>query len=99
MAEKLTYEQALAELEEITRSMEEGDLPLEESVRAYKRGMELLKVCRSKLARADAEIRKLEESGEMTALTSSDLRENSAGDEPEEPEPASPGRGDDDIPF
>ena len=39
----IKFEAALAELEQIVRSMEDGQLPLEESISAYRRGSELLK--------------------------------------------------------
>ena len=38
-----TFESALAELEQIVSDMEAGQLPLEKSIAAYKRGAELLK--------------------------------------------------------
>lgn len=41
-----SLEAALAELEKIVSSMEGGQLPLERSLAAYKRGAELLKSCR-----------------------------------------------------
>jgi len=62
MAEKeaLTFEKALEELESIVARMEEGKLPLEESLAAYQRGAELLKFCESKLTDAQARIAVLE---------------------------------------
>ena len=61
-AEKLpvTYEAALAELETLVASMEAGQLPLEESLEAYRRGTELLKFCQTKLADAQQKVRILE---------------------------------------
>ncbi len=44
------YESALAELEAIVADMESGQLPLEASLAAYKRGAELLQFCRQQLA-------------------------------------------------
>ena len=52
----LTFEKALEELENLCRRMEEGKLPLEESLAAYQRGAELIKFCESKLADAQARI-------------------------------------------
>ena len=62
MAEKeaLTFEKALEELESIVARMEEGRLPLEESLTAYQRGAELLKYCETKLNDAQARIAILE---------------------------------------
>ncbi len=51
-----TFEQALAELEAIVARMEDGKLPLEESLAAYQRGAELLRFCESKLSDAHARI-------------------------------------------
>ena len=58
--EALTFEKALEELESIVTRMEEGKLPLEESLAAYQRGAELLKFCESKLTDAQARIAVLE---------------------------------------
>jgi len=51
-----SFEQALAELEALVARMEDGKLPLEESLAAYQRGAELLRYCESKLADAQARI-------------------------------------------
>ncbi len=52
----LTFEQALAELEALIARMEDGKLPLEESLAAYQRGAELIRYCESKLGDAQARI-------------------------------------------
>ena len=55
------YESALAELETIVNEMESGQLPLEASLTAYKRGAELLQYCRQQLAVAEQQVRILED--------------------------------------
>jgi exodeoxyribonuclease VII small subunit len=60
-----TFESALAELEKIVADMEGGQLSLEESLAAYKRGMELLKFCQQQLADAEQQVRILSESGQL----------------------------------
>jgi len=55
-AETLTFEKALDELERLVARMEDGKLPLEESLAAYQRGAELIKFCESRLADAQARI-------------------------------------------
>ncbi|MCC7485460.1 MAG: exodeoxyribonuclease VII small subunit [Burkholderiales bacterium] len=55
-----TFESALAELERIVSAMEEGELPLEKSLAAYKRGAELLKFCQAALADAQQQVKVLE---------------------------------------
>ena len=52
----LTFEKALEELEALVARMEDGKLPLEESLAAYQRGAELIKLCEAKLADAQARI-------------------------------------------
>ena len=52
----LTFEKALEELEALVHRMEDGKLPLEESLAAYQRGTELLKFCESRLTDAQARI-------------------------------------------
>lgn len=55
-----TFESALAELETIVARMEEGQLSLEQSLAAYKRGAELLKQCQAQLADAQQQVKVLE---------------------------------------
>ena len=54
------FENALAELEAIVARMEDGQLTLEQSLSAYKRGAELLKLCQSQLADAQQQVKILE---------------------------------------
>ena len=55
------FESAMAELEQIVANMEAGKLTLEDSLAAYKRGAELLSLCRSRLEDAQQQVRVLEE--------------------------------------
>jgi exodeoxyribonuclease VII small subunit len=57
--EELGFEQALEELEELTRKVESGQLPLEETLGAFERGMALATRCRDRLEEAEGRIRKL----------------------------------------
>jgi exodeoxyribonuclease VII small subunit len=59
-AADIPFEKALEELEAIVAKMEEGKLPLEESLAAYQRGAELLRHCEGKLSAAQARIAILE---------------------------------------
>ncbi|MDO9635381.1 MAG: exodeoxyribonuclease VII small subunit [Thiobacillus sp.] len=54
------YESALTELEALVAEMESGQLPLEASLAAYKRGAELLQYCRQQLAAAEQQVKILE---------------------------------------
>jgi len=59
-AESLGFEQALDELDAIVRRMESGQLSLDESIAAYRRGAELARFCQTKLANAEQQIKRLE---------------------------------------
>jgi exodeoxyribonuclease VII small subunit len=54
------YESALAELDTLVADMEAGQLSLEASLAAYKRGTELLAFCRQQLAAAEQQVQILE---------------------------------------
>lgn len=54
--EELTYKEASQELERIIRSLESGDMELEESLESYTRGVELLKSLRNRLSEAEQKV-------------------------------------------
>jgi exodeoxyribonuclease VII small subunit len=56
----IDFEAALAELERIVASMEQGQLSLEQSLGAHKRGLELARYCQKTLAQAEQQVRVLE---------------------------------------
>ncbi len=56
-----TYEQALAELEGLVQRMEAGQMPLDQLLAGYKRGAELLELCRSRLAAVEQQVKVLED--------------------------------------
>ena len=61
----LSFEKALAELEDIVRKLEQGEVPLEESIALYERGAALKAHCEAKLKSAQERIEKIvvDESG------------------------------------
>jgi exodeoxyribonuclease VII small subunit len=56
---ELPFERALEQLEAIVRSLEKGDVPLDESVAIYERGEALKRHCDALLQRAEARIQKI----------------------------------------
>lgn len=56
MEEKLTFEEAMKNLEEIVERLEEGDVPLEEAISIYRKGMELSKLCHDKLKNVEEQL-------------------------------------------
>jgi exodeoxyribonuclease VII small subunit len=59
-----TFEAALAELETVVRQLEAGDLPLEESLRLFERGMTLSELCRAQLDEAEQRVEILIKKGD-----------------------------------
>ncbi len=56
-----SFEAALAELEKLVGGMEGGNLTLEQSLAAHRRGLELARICQNTLRRAEQQVRVLEE--------------------------------------
>ena len=65
------FEAAIAELESIVKKLEEGDLPLEQSLALYERGVQLSRFCHARLEEAERRIEILNERGELKAAPSS----------------------------
>ncbi len=61
--QKLSFEEALSELESIVDRLETGNVALEESIEIYKRGSQLRAYCDEKLKSAQAKIEKITGSG------------------------------------
>ena len=59
MSEERSFEQALESLEEKVRSLESGELPLEEALELFEQGVELTRECHEKLDAADRRILEL----------------------------------------
>jgi exodeoxyribonuclease VII small subunit len=59
VADKLSFEDAQRELEEIVHRLESGDAPLDEALRLWQRGEELYLVCRERLDAAEGRIEEL----------------------------------------
>jgi exodeoxyribonuclease VII small subunit len=70
------FEAAIAELESVVKKLEDGDLPLEQSLALYERGVQLSRFCHARLEEAERRIDILNERGELkpapSSLTSED---------------------------
>lgn len=51
-----SFEASLSELEQIVKQLEDGDLPLEESLKLFETGVKLSRECRERLANAERRI-------------------------------------------
>lgn len=59
MEKKATFEEALEELELIVERLEGGQLPLEEAIRSFEKGIALVKLCGRRLQQAEKKIDRL----------------------------------------
>ena len=66
-----TFEESMNRLEQIVRAMERGDVPLEESLKLFQEGTELVQTCTKLLDDAQLQIKKV-----MTAADGSPVMED-----------------------
>ncbi len=64
---KMTYETALKKLEEIVMKLEQGNIPLEESMELYTKANELALYCKACLEKAEAAVVQLNTDGSEVA--------------------------------
>ena len=69
MAKKFDFNKGLADLEEIVKTMESGDLSLEDSLSYFSRGVELTKQCQNALNEAEQKISVLTDQDDYTSET------------------------------
>jgi exodeoxyribonuclease VII small subunit len=65
----MSFEDALAELEQIVRALESGQQKLEDAINAYERGAALRRHCEAKLAEAEARVAAIVERADGTLGT------------------------------
>jgi len=71
-----SFEAAMTELERIVADMESGQMPLEQSLTAYKRGAELLQYCQAVLTDAQQQVQILE-NGALKSFTTANNNDES----------------------
>ncbi len=57
---QLSFEQALARLEQIVKSLESGNVPLEDLIKLFDEGTSLVKLCTERLDKAEEKVRLLQ---------------------------------------
>ena len=62
------FESALAELEDLVEQLESGELPLEESLKAFEKGIALTRHCQNALKAAELKVKALTENDELVDL-------------------------------
>ena len=79
---KLSFEESIEQLKEIVEQIEQGEIPLAESLDKYERGMSLIGHCRGILQRAEARIEKISKEPEAGSTSPEpDASEDSDEDE------------------
>ena len=66
-----TFEESMTRLEQIVRTMEHGDAPLEESLKLFQEGTDLVRKCQKLLDNAQLQVKKI-----MTAPDGSPVEED-----------------------
>ncbi len=76
---KEKFEEALQKLEAIVAQMEEGDLPLEQTLKAFEEGVRLARFCASKLDEAERKVEKLmrDQAGKLQTTSFSEEEDDS----------------------
>jgi exodeoxyribonuclease VII small subunit len=62
--EQPSFDQALAQLQQVVKTLESGELSLEDSLKAFERGVVLSRMCQQQLAVAEQKIEILVRGGE-----------------------------------
>jgi len=70
---KITFEEALAELEVIASQLEEGTLGLDDSITRFEKGITLARFCHEKLEEAERKIEILQK-GESSKIKKKEVR-------------------------
>lgn len=60
MSNEMTFEQALARLEQIVKALEGGNVPLEDLIKLFDEGTSLVKLCTERLDKAEEKVRLLQ---------------------------------------
>ena len=66
--EKMTFEDAMKELENLVDSLDKGDVSLDEAIAAYDRGSQLKDHCQMKLNEAKMKVETIQSSGESNVI-------------------------------
>ena len=68
---EMTFEQAMADLEQVVTQLERGDVALEDSIALYERGAALKKHCETKLKRAEEKVAAItfDDNGQPSRIT------------------------------
>ena len=63
-----SFESAMVQLETLVSKMESGDLSLEESLKAFEKGVNLTRFCQDQLQKAELKVQELNSKGEFIEI-------------------------------
>ena len=66
--EKMTFEEAMKELERLVDALDKGDVSLDEAIAAYDRGSQLKDHCQKKLNEAKMKVETIQSSGDSKVI-------------------------------
>lgn len=66
--QNMTFEQSMQRLEQIVRAMERGDVALDESLKLFQEGTELVRTCGKLLDEAELQVQKVVKSADGTPV-------------------------------
>ena len=66
--DKLTFEEAMKELEKLVDSLDKGDVSLDEAIAAYERGSQVKDYCQKKLHEAKMKVETIQSSGNFDTV-------------------------------
>lgn len=75
MSETIHFEQSIGELEQIVKQLEKGELPLEDSLKQFEKGINLARQCQDVLKQAEQKIEILTNTNEGQFLTDEAARD------------------------
>ena len=68
--DELTFEEAMAQLDELVSRMEDGELSLDDSLKAFERGVMLTRKCQEALSQAELRVKTLTDANTLEELGS-----------------------------
>ena len=75
LTDGVNFESALEELESLVSQMESGDLSLDESLKAFERGVALTRHCQTALKEAELKVQTLTQDGDLVDFDSGEIND------------------------
>lgn len=70
------FQEALDDLRDVAQELESGDLPLEEAMERYRRGLQLIEFCEDRLEEAELLVEEIDDSGDVPEINEKEQPES-----------------------